>query len=196
MSVTRDSGTRKGQAVNSLGMAHGIDVTYSIAEYYASKGHAYNFNTGNITLTSGSESSVAYIENSEDEDLIVTLLVYLLGGSTGGAAGEEHLVQIMRNPTAVSYSTAQAPVNRNCKSFNTLNGNFYKGAEAATSTAGTVMIESVFSSEGRQTVNVGAVVVGKGNSIAIDITPKASNTSMVIQAAVGMYLDKDNLLGA
>lgn len=196
MSVTRDSGTRTAQKVNSSGMAHGINVTYSIAEYYASKGHAYNMNTGTINLTSSNASSLLYIENSENEDLIVSVFIYLLGNTTGGSSSADNLVQIIRNPTAVSYSTVQAPVNRSCKSFNTLSGNFYKGAEAATTTGGDVMIESIFSGQGRQTVAVGAVVIGKGNSIAIEVDPKTSNSSMDVQIAAGMYLDKEGLLGA
>lgn len=194
--LLKDPRTGDAQFVNSLGMSHTASMEYNIADFYAKSGDAYNFNTGTITLTSGSASGVAYIKNNEDHNLIISAYFYLLGSSTGGAATEDHLVQIIRNPTSVSFSTVQAPVNRNFGSFNTLAGDFFKGAEGATITGGTVAIESLFNSEGRKALNVGAVVIEKGNSCAIEITPKASNTSMDVQFAIAMYLDKQDLLGA
>ncbi len=109
-----------------------LSVNETISATHALKGDAYNYNTGTLTLTSDSKSALAYIKNNEDEDLVVTAPIYLLGNTTDGASTADHLVQIERNPTGgtiVSDATEQAPVNRDFSSARTLVVDSYKGGD-------------------------------------------------------------------
>jgi hypothetical protein len=166
---------------------HTLSVSETIAAHHAFDGHAYNFNTGTINLTSANKSALAYIKNNEDDPLVITGFFYLLGNTDGTG---DTLVQIERNPTGgtlISGGTAQAPVNRDFGSNNTLTADALKGAEGSTLTGGTVAIESIFSGVGRQAVIVGAIVLRKGNSVGITITPPASTTDMDVQLAMALY---------
>lgn len=181
--------------VDSQNRAYVNAVQQTQEDFYVREGHAYNINTGTINLTSGNESGLLYLLNSEDEDLIVASYIYLLGNTTGGTTAEDHLIQVYKNPTTgtlISGGTDFVPVNRDFGSANTLTATVKKGAEGSTITNGTVAIESIFSSSGRQVVAV-ETVIPKGNAVAVSITPKATNSSMDVQLAMAVYLNKFNL---
>jgi hypothetical protein len=192
MSVTIKDGTGTGKlvGVTDLNRIQSTAVTETISAHTAIRGNAYNFNTGTINLTSANKSALAYIKNNEDEAIVVTAAIYLIGNTTGGSAAADTLIQIERNPTGgtiVDNATTQAPVNRNFGSTNTLAVDAYKGAEGYTLTGGTVAIESIFSGVGRQVVGSIEMNLEKGNSIGVTVTPKTSNTSQDFQIALVVY---------
>lgn len=169
---------------------------FSISEqevYNASSlGNSYNFNTGVINLTSDSKSAVLYIKNNGDPDLILTQLSYSMGNSTGGTG--DVLVTVLRNPTTgtiISNAVAMemGGVNRNFGSSKSLTTDSYKGAEASTFTNGDKIIESIIDqSPTRVTVEVGGLVIPRGTSIGIDITPATSNSSLDVEFAASVYI--------
>ena len=186
MAITLKDGTGSGShaKVTENGRITTLSVEEGIAAHHAFEGQSYNINTGTVNLTSASKSALLYFKNNEDEPIIVTGFFYLLGNPNNTG---ETLVQIERNPSSASFSTALTPINRDFGSQNTLTVDCYKGAEAATLSGGTVAIESLFSGVGRQTVLVGAVILRKGNSIGVTVTPPTSNTSMNVQIAMAVY---------
>jgi hypothetical protein len=169
---------------------------FSIAEpevfNASSLGNSYNFNTGVINLTSASKSAVFYIKNNGDSDLIITQLFYLIGNSTAGTG--DVLVTVLRNPTTgtiISNAVAMEMdgVNRNFGSSKNLTTDSYKGAEASTFTNGDKIIESIIDqSPTRVTVEVGGLVIPRGTSIGIDITPATSNSSLDVEFAASVYI--------
>ena len=169
---------------------------FSIAEpevYNASSlGNSYNFNTGVINLTSASKSAVFYIKNNGDSDLIITQLFYLIGNSTAGTG--DVLITVLRNPTTgtiISNAVAMEMdgVNRNFGSSKSLTTDSYKGAEASTFTNGVKIIESIIDqSPTRVSIEVGGLVIPKGSSIGIDITPATSNSSLDVEFAASVYI--------
>ena len=169
---------------------------FSIAEpevfNASSLGNSYNFNTGVINLTSASKSAVFYIKNNGDSDLIITQLFYLIGNSTAGTG--DVLVTVLRNPTTgtiISNAVAMEMdgVNRNFGSSKNLTTDSYKGAEASTFTNGDKIIESIIDqSPTRVSVEVGGLVVPRGTSIGIDITPATSNSSLDVEFAASVYI--------
>ena len=169
---------------------------FSISEqevYNASSlGNSYNFNTGVINLTSASKSAVFYIKNNGDSDLIITQLFYLIGNSTAGTG--DVLITVLRNPTTgtiISNAVAMEMdgVNRNFGSSKSLTTDSYKGAEASTFTNGDKIIESIIDqSPTRVTVEVGGLVIPRGTSIGIDITPATSNSSLDVEFAASVYI--------
>lgn len=162
-------------------------VTEDIASHHTFLGESYNINTGTITLSSANKSAVLYIKNNESEPLVINSFIYLLGNSDSTG---DTLVNIERNPTGgtiVSGASSVTPINRDFGSNNSLTVDSYKGAEANTLTGGTVAIGSIFASSGRYVVTVGAVILRKGNTLGVTVTPPPSNTDMDIQIAVSCY---------
>ena len=169
---------------------------FSIAEpevfNASSLGNSYNFNTGVINLTSASKSAVFYIKNNGDSDLIITQLFYLIGNSTAGTG--DVLITVLRNPTTgtiISNAVAMevGGVNRNFGSSKIITTDSYKGAEASTFTNGDKIIESIIDqSPTRVTVEVGGLVIPRGTSIGIDITPATSNSSLDVEFAASVYI--------
>jgi hypothetical protein len=167
-----------------------LSVEENISAHHTFEGNAYNVNTGSLTLTSANRSGMLYFKNLEDTPIVITAGIWLIGNSdqTGG----DTLIEMIRNPTGgdLLTSTALVPINRDFSSNNTLNATCTLGAEAKTLTGGTTCIESIFSGPGRKVVSVGALILKKGNSVGVAVTPQTGNTSQAYQIALSMYLAK------
>jgi hypothetical protein len=192
MQITSSSVGGYGLEITAQGRAKTDTIIFGRSEEEAELGNAYNVNTGLITLTSANKSAVLYLKNNETFPLVLEGAFYNLGTSTGGSG--EALISILRNPTAgtiVSNAAAaeMSGVNRNFGSNQTLDATIYKGAEASTFTDGTKVIESYLPVPRREVVRVGDVILPKGASIGIDITPPASNTSLKVEFALSIYID-------
>lgn len=190
MNTTIKDGTGAGYGVQvtKSNKIQTLSVTEDISAHHCFEEEAYNVNTGTISLTSAGESGALYFKNLEDTEIIISAFFYLLGTNTGGSG--DTLVQVHRNPTGgtlISNGTTITPVNRNFGSSKTLNATVLKGAEGLTVTGGSVVIESIFPSVGRQVISVGAIVLPRGSSVAISITPPTSTTAQDIQMALSLY---------
>lgn len=156
----------------------------------------YNINTGDITLTNATETSVLYIKNTGEDDLVITALIYNLGATTSGTG--DVVINIIRNPTAggIVTNTNNAAVgpgvsaNQNFGSTNTMSGLFYKGAtgEAVFSDGAISVSTRSASNTGRIVVSLGAVVLPKGIALGVNYTPPTSNSSQIVQFAAACYV--------
>ncbi len=181
-------GTGNKAGVNPQGKLVTIAVTESIGAHHSFEGEGYSINTGTISLTNANKSAIQYLKNNEDEPLIVNVICYFLGTSTGGAG--DVLVQVERNPTGgtiVSGASTITPINRDFSTARTLTADSYKGAEDQTLTGGTVIDQGLFSSVGAKIMETQSYVLRKGNSIGVTITPQPSNTAMNVQCAMSLY---------
>lgn len=155
-------------------------------------GDKYNLNTGDITLTDAAATTVFYLKNNEDKDLIITSLIYNLGTSTGGSGDGK--IDVLRNPTAGDIVTNANNVainsNQDFGSSKTLTADVFVGATSeAVVTDGTVSISTrLNSATGRTVLSLGSVVIPKGSSLAINYTPPTSNTSQICQFAAACFL--------
>lgn len=193
MQVQDGSGGGYRARVDKRKRLHVDSVVFNRSELEVEEGNGYNINTGVINLTSANKSAVLYFKNNEDDPIVITALFYLFGDSNVSAG--EILIDVIRNPTAGTIVSGavdaeMAGINRNFGSSKTLTGDIYKGAEGNTITDGDKIIESLFSdSPGRYTVSVGDIVLPKGSSIGINITPPSGNTSMNVEFAIACFLD-------
>ena len=189
MSVISDgTGDSYAAQVTSAHKLATLSVSENIAAHHTFSGDSYNINTGTVTLSSGSKSALLYLKNNEDEPLVVQTIIYLIGTNTGGSG--DALIQVERNPTGgtiVSGASTQAPVNRNFGSAKTLLADSYKGAEGNTLTGGTVVVESIFPSVGRQVIADTGIILEKGNSIGVTVTPPTSTSDQDYQIALSVY---------
>lgn len=192
MSIIEDgSGSGYSAKVDANNRIHAKSVSVSTQGNSSENGDHYNINTGDITLTSGCESSVLYIKNNEDRDLIVTDIIYLLGNSTGGSGDMQ--VAIFRNPTVGTVvsdaSNVEMKANKNFGSPKTLIADAYKGGEGKTLTNGTVAYRSRLGGASQTyVIKSGDLVLTKGTSVGIKVTPPSGNSSLTIQVAIAAYL--------
>ena len=194
MGFNIEDGTGQGYLakVDSLNRIRTFSITEPDVDAASELGNSYNFNTGIINLTSANKSAVFYIKNNGDNPLVFPTLFYLLGNSTGGTG--DVLITVLRNPSAgtiISGATDMEMngVNRNFGSSKGLTVDAYKGQEGSTFTDGEKVVESIFNqSPTRAAISVGAIVLPKGSSIGIDITPAAGNTSLDVEFAAAAYV--------
>ena len=194
MIISDGAGTNYEMKVGLDHRAHVDAVTFGKSEIEVERGNGYNVNTGAITLTDATPTSVLYVKTNEDKPVIITALFYMTGVSTGGSG--DQIITVYKNPTAGSIITnavdAEMPaVNRNFGSSKTFDGNVYKGATADNDfTDGDKVIESLLNASSKRTVlAVGDIVMPKGSSLGISITPPAGNTSMQVEFAISMFID-------
>ena len=167
-------------------------VATTVLDLAAIDGDKFNINTDDITLTDANKTTVLYLKNNEDRDLIITALIYNLGATASGTGDVK--IDVIRNPTAgnIISNANNVPVvsNQNFGSSTTLTADVYVGATVeSVVTDGDLSISTRSASRtGRIVIALGAMVLPKGSSMAIDYTPPASNTSQICQFAISCFL--------
>jgi len=201
--VIKNAGTGDIAKVNPQGYLKVTAVTEPLQDHACDTGIAqkYNINTGDITLTNATKTSVMYIKNtSTTGDLVITALIYNLGNSTGGSG--DCKIDVIRNPTTGDIITnannvlvgAGIEANQNFGSANILSGSFFKGASGETATNGSVTISTRSASNtGRIFVSLGSVTIPAGSALGIDYTPPTGNTSQIVQFAAACYLATEDV---
>jgi hypothetical protein len=165
--------------VNAEGRGNVQSHQISNVDAEAIAGNGYNVNTGDITLTNATKIT-AYMKNTGTKDIIITAFIYLTGNSTAGAATSDFVYTAIGNPTAgdiiTNTNAVDINVNRRLGSSNTLTVVAYKGAQGETAVSGgTDLFGTRLSGSGRQSIPF-LVAVPAQQSVAVDFTPKASNT--------------------
>lgn len=194
MIIKDGTGSGKLQKVDANNRAHGFVVSISEGKQALVDGDAYNWNTGNITLTSAADTSVIYLKNNETRDLIIDAIALGFKSDTSGAATDMIEITIVRNPTAGDIITNANDVdlnqNRDFASSNTFTGLVYKGATGETLLSGGNDILFIYGSpSGRFFSSDLNLHLSKGDSIGVNVKPRASNTSMVMYAALIGHLE-------
>jgi hypothetical protein len=179
-------GTGSGQKVkvDAQNRLHTHSVTEGLVEHASANGNSYNVNTGTITLTSATESSLLYLKNNSDFDIHIASIGYLMGNSTGGTGDIN--ITVLRNPslgTVVSDASIVAiNKNKNVGSSKDLTADIFKGGEGKTITDGDPLYYSLVAGSARgYVIATGTIVVPKGGSIGVKLTPQTGNTSMGVQ---------------
>ena len=185
----RDPRTQNAAEVSDLFRLKTESVTQDEGKLAASLGHAYNLNTGNITLTNATKTPVMFLKNTGDVDLLVDKIFFILGSSTGGSGNL--FIEVVRNPLAGTIVTNAVAVsmnsNRNFGSNNTIAANAYKGATGNTMTDGTDSLGTIATASNTIVVDAGSTILKKGSSIGINFTAPVGNTSMIAQFALSIY---------
>lgn len=189
--IEDNTGNSFGLKVDSKNRASTFAVTQGEESNAAIDGNSYNINTGIVNLTSANKTAVVYVKNNGDNDLVIPAIFYLIGNSTGGSG--DMVWTVLRNPTAGTIvsgaTTVEMPgVNRNFGSSKTLTADIFVGVESETLTNGDKLIESIINqSATRAALGVGSIIIPKGSSIGVDVTPATGNTSVNIEIAFSIY---------
>jgi hypothetical protein len=152
----------------------------------ALEGDTFTINTGDITLTTASESGVFFVENTDIVPWILTRLFFNVGTSTSGTG--HWRLRILKNVSAgtlVSAGTAVTPQNLNFGQAKTLTSTSLKGVEGSTVTDGTEVINSIVPTDAiRVLISDNPIIVEPGSTYTVAITPQASNTSFLVQTGL------------
>jgi len=179
--------------VDSKNRAHVLAVVIDEALEANGSGDAFNINTGAITLTNATDSAVLYVQNNETRDLHIRAIAIGMKTSTGGAAADMAEVTIVRNPTGGDIITDASAVainsNRNYGSPKTLSVDAFKGDVDKTLSGGEDHL-FIFQNDGSRLFASIDEILTKGTAIGIKIKPPASNTSMVVYAALICHLNE------
>lgn len=196
----RDPLTNDGMKISTLYRGQTDAVSIVEEDLATITGRKYNINTGNITLTNATKTTVLYVKNTDQHDMAIDLFVYNLGNASDGAniiSGENVVIDIIRNPTTGDIITnandaAIGPgqsANGNFGSTNTMSGLFYKGASGETAVNGDIHVTTISPvSSGRIALALGYIIIPQGFSIAIDYTPPTGNTSQTCQFALRTHI--------
>lgn len=189
MIINDGTGTGKQAKVDVANRVHTYAVEVTEAQSALQTGDAYNWNTGNITLTSAANTSVMYLKNSEERDVLIDALALGFKSDTNGSATDMVEITVVRNPTAGDIITNANNVdinqNRDFASSNTFTGNVYKGATGETLLSGGSDLLFVYSGVSTRFFSSSLNMhLAKGDAIGINVKPRASNTSMVMYAAL------------
>lgn len=163
-------------------------ITESIEEKSVTEGNGYNVATNRIILTSTNESALFYIENEEEQDLIVTSLFINTSNSVGTLTNQP-IVKIYRNPSAgtiIDNAQSVTPLNSNFGSAKTLLAKTYEGDEAYTFTKDSGVIEVPLPS--REAVPLiefdTTVILPRGARYGISYQPETGSTSVDLIAGI------------
>lgn len=175
--------------VDSRNRLHVHGVQESVGQNSAKEGLAFNVNTGTIKLTTANKSALLYIKNEGEYDLHISSIGFLIGNSIGGAG--DLLCQVEKNIGAGTIiSTATAPAintNKNCGSNLVLDAAVFAGAEAATCSGGEDFYLSLLPGSARvYVINTGDIVIPRGTSICVSMTPQTGNTDMDVQVFLAL----------
>lgn len=196
MKIQDGTGSSRELKIDVNNRAQITAIQESFADHAAESSNKYNINTGDITLTDATITSVLYVKNNETSDLVITALIYNLGNTASGTGDVK--IDVIRNPTAGTIITDAVDVlvgtgeesNQNFGASKSLSIDAFKGDTADNDfTDGSVTISTRSAANtGRILISLGALLIPKGKSIGISYTPPASNTSQIVQFALSGYL--------
>ena len=188
MTIIRDPSTGDGARVDATKRLETHSVVLTETQEATELGDSYNINTGNIGLTSQTESGILYIKNNETRDLEIEAIA--IGVDSAGTTGNDSLVTLVRNPTSVSFSTAvDMNQNRNFGSSKTLTADVYKGAEGGTITGGNAIAQFYMDAGSRLYATIGFTLT-KGDSLAIKIDTDTTAGTTNVYAAIVCHLKR------
>jgi hypothetical protein len=182
--IVDGTGSGKKVKVDAQNRLHTHSVTEGLVEHASANGNSYNINTGSLALTTANESALLYLKNNSDFDIHIASIGYLMGNSTGGAGDIN--ITVLKNPSLGTIVTDESDVainqNKNVGSSKNLTANAYKGGEGKTFTNGEPLYYSLVAGSARgYVIATGTIVVPKGGSIGINLTPQTGNTAMDVQ---------------
>ena len=184
------TGTGNTAKVNDEGRLFTNSITLDDDTAKAQTGDAYIGITNIVTVTSDNESAILYVKNLESRDIVLELIGIQTGVATGASA-TLGITKLIRNPTGgtiVSEAVAMTVSNRNYGSSNTLNADTFKGGEGKTLTGGTESVIAISSYPGGGSFTT-TLVIPKGSSAGIKMTPPTGTTSADISLSFNVHLN-------
>ena len=190
MSIIRDgTGTKKAAKVDSSNKLDTRAVISCSIHEAAEDEEAVFVSSGLVTLTSTCQSAIMWYQNDEEKDLLITEVFFSVGSSTGGSGSLSFAFR--KNATGLSSCVGDALfTNPNFGSAKVFCATSERGEEGATVTGGTATAAFFIALDGTTTLPA-TLVIPKGNSISVQVTPPAGNTNVVVAVALRSHFIKN-----
>lgn len=178
------------------GLSAGVDtnnrlLTNAISEtsfqFAAERGEAYFIGTPLVTLTNANASAIFYLENNEDDPIILGSF-FLVAEATTGGSPSIFRVAWYKNPTDI-LGTSTTALNQNFGSSNELDATIKYGSQGAGVSGGTLSAQLSFPIGQFNQIDAN-LILEKGSSFALTVTPPPGNTSMPVQFGTRSILYK------
>ena len=179
--------------VDSKNKLHTLSTTRAENELATIEGDSYNVNTGIITLTNATETTVAYIKNNESRGLHIEAIAMGIGPAGGSPTTSEiERATVIKNPTTGDIITNAnvMPIheNRNFGQTKTLSINEYVGATGETLVNGSEYLLVYTKDDGRSFITIDTYLP-QGKSIAINFKATTGTTSIAVYMAFIGHLE-------
>jgi hypothetical protein len=186
MGFVIQDGTGKGfnAGIDSTNRILTRTVNETIFESSAEEGEAYFIGTPLITLTNAAASGIFLITNTEDYDIIFHNFFFV--AESTNATVQMFRASWYKDATALSSPTAIVPLNQNFGSSKTLSVTAVSGVQGSTFTGGSLVAQLSFPI-GQFNEFEAELVLPKGSTLGIAITPPTGNTSMPVQFGARSY---------
>ena len=155
----------------------------------AEAGEALFVSSGLVTLSTACQSAILWYQNDEDRDLLITDVFFSVGSSTGGTGSATFAFR--KNATGLSSCVGDALfTNPNFGSSTVFCSTSERGEEGATVTGGCETAGFFISLDGTTELSA-TLVIPKGKSISVQVTPPAGNSNLIVAVALRSFFIKD-----
>lgn len=190
MAIIEDgTGAGKQAKVDGINRLYVYSVTQTEEAHNTLEARAYHVTTGTINLTGASISGLLYLKNTHTSENITVESFSFYLGNTDGTATDNIIVKVVGSPTTgtlIDSGAAVTPRNKVIGSTTTMTATALKGAYGSTVTNGTTIMDTLFPSVGKKTVDC-YMVIPPQETIAITVTPKGSNSDMDVQLSMVLF---------
>lgn len=178
--------------VNSEGQLETHSVVLTEQSRAGGKGELFNLSTGTIELTDDTEVPLFYFENYGENRSIKIIEIVITAAQSTGASGLPIFARLYPNPTSGTLldSVIDLPLaNYNIGSGNIIAVTAKRGSvgETVSNGNGAVPIMLPHDSD-RYEIDTDSIVIPRGRSVAISLQASTGNTSMLVSAAINLYL--------
>ena len=173
--------------VDGDGRLHTRASSVTLEEQRSLDGFGFNFNTGMMSMSDGSENALAYFKYTGSKTYHLTALAVGIG-DLSGTISNPVFITLVENPTSGTIIdnavVGDIIVNRNFAAPNIIEGSFYKGVDGYTITDGVDAFLTHANGNSRvfATTNF---VLGPQNSIGVKIQLNATDGGDLYIAFVG-----------
>ena len=187
MAIIKDGATGFTAGVNSANQLLTHAVTFSGSVDAASRGIAWNLNTGDMTITA--DATLMYIKNTSKEEFFIERLVVAMGD--GITYTDYPHVNLLKNPTGGDVITDETDIDMNQKRnfafSDKFSGDVFKGKVGGTVTGGDGSIAQIMIDKNGSSIIPVNYILPEQASMVIDLTLNGSGSAEVYAAIVGYY---------
>ena len=175
-------GTGKGNSVGvtSNNRILASTVSESQFQYSAEEGDAYFFGSPIITASGTTETGLIIVTNNEDDPIIIGNFFFVAEEAASGSPSMFR-ANWYKNCTAINNGTSFSPLNQNFGSSKTLDVTAEYGSTSTTTPTGGNLVATLSFPVGQFNDFDANLVLEKGSSLGISVTPPAGNTNMPVQ---------------
>ena len=185
------TGTGTFAKVDSTNRLETHSVTLTERNEAVQNGVGFELGAPPTNFTVATETALIFIKNDGNNPLVITRWEFSGAESTGGTS-DVTLLKLYQGVTSITNSSPGGAVNSLFGSNISLDATISLGNGSTSAVTGGSAFGSAFVKYLGQSVFDGPWVLPQGQSIALTVTPPASNTSMLFGVRVLVHLQRED----